>query len=63
MFISKDRSKVVWIDLRIADIPLFWIDIPSSSNSVGFFTELAGMKMNDHIEGVEEFQPTDLLAS
>ena len=50
MFLSKDGLKVVKVDCGIASIPLFRIDIPSSSKSVWFGAETTRAEPDDKIE-------------
>ena len=40
--------------------PLFRIDVPSCSKSVGVGTEASGMKSDNAVELAEEFRPSDL---
>ena len=60
MFVGKDRTEVVWIDLSVAGIPLFRIDVPPSSDRVRFFTEFSGTESDYHVELVKVFRPPDL---
>ena len=62
MFLHEHRSEVSQIYAGIITSPLFRIDIPSSSKSVGFGTEASRMEMDDEVELAEEFRPLDLLA-
>jgi len=41
---SEYRAIVLWIDTDIVAIPLFEIDVPSSSKCVGFGSEFSGRK-------------------
>ncbi len=36
LFLSENRPEIVRIDCCILTIPLFWIDVPSSSECVQF---------------------------
>jgi len=47
LFMSKDRSTVMRIDRRVAIIPPFWVDVPTSSKSVRFSSELSGTEADD----------------
>jgi hypothetical protein len=49
------------VNLSIVLIPLFGIDVPASSKGIRFSSKFSGMEMDDHIELVEEFQPTSLM--
>jgi len=50
LFLSEDRFEVVRVDCGIASIPLFRIDIPSSSKSVRFGAKMTRAKPDDKIE-------------
>ena len=50
MFLSEDRFEVVRVDCSIASIPPFRIDIPSSSKSIQFSTEMTKVESDDKIE-------------
>ena len=52
---------ILWIDAGIVAIPLFKIDIPSSSECIGFDSEFFGMETDDEIESRKIFGPTCLL--
>ena len=60
LFLSEDRFEVVKVDYGIASIPLFRIDIPSSSESVWFGTEMTRMEPDDKIELGEILGPLHL---
>jgi hypothetical protein len=40
----------VWIYHGIVATPLFKVDVPLSSHSIGFATEAARSETNDHVE-------------
>ena len=50
MFLSEDVFEVVKVDCSIASIPLFRIDIPSSSESIQFCAETTRTEPDDKIE-------------
>ena len=50
LFLSKDRFEVVRVDYGIASIPLFRIDVPSSSQSVQFGVEMTRAEPDNKIE-------------
>src|SRR5882672_3694282 len=54
---SEYWAEVLWIDTGIVAIPLFKIDIPSSSECVGFGSELSGMETDDEVEARKIFRP------
>jgi len=47
---SEHQPKVLGVNPGIATIPLFGIDVPSSSESVQLGTELSGAETNDKIK-------------
>ena len=49
--------SVLWVDAGIVTIPLFKIDIPSSSECVGFGSEFSRTKMDDEVESRKIFTP------
>ena len=51
------RAEVLWIDTGIVAIPLFKIDVPSSSKCVRFGSELSGMETDDEVEARKIFGP------
>src|SRR5882724_1110424 len=51
---------VLWIDTGIVAIPLFKIDVPSSSECVGFGAEFSRMEMDDEVESRKGFGPSCL---
>ena len=50
MFLDEDRFEVVRVNYSIASIPLFKIDIPSSSKSIQFGTKITRVEFDDKIE-------------
>ena len=50
LFISKNWTEIVWIYGSIVAASLLRVDIPSSSQSIGFGSESAGAKMDDEVE-------------
>jgi len=48
--LSEDGLEVVRVDCGIASIPLFKIDIPSSSESIWFGTETTRAEPDDKVE-------------
>ena len=61
MFLSEDRLEVVRVDCGVASIPLFRIDIPSSSESIWFSAEMTRTKPDDKVELGEILGPPYLL--
>ena len=52
---SEHRLVVLWVDSGIVDIPLFRIDVPLSSKSVGFGSKFSGAESYNEVEGGKEF--------
>jgi len=50
-------AVVLWIDTGIVTIPLFKIDIPLSSECVGFGSKFSGMEMDYQVESRKVFRP------
>jgi len=48
---------VLWIDPGIVAIPLFKVDIPSSSHCVGFGSKFSGTETDNEIESGNIFGP------
>ena len=48
------------INFTVGTIPLFWVDVPSSSQGVRFRSETARAEADDHVEGVQELRPPGL---
>jgi len=55
--LSEDELKVVRVDCDIASIPLFRIDVPSSSESIQFGAETTRAEPDDKIELGEVLRP------
>ena len=62
MFLHEHGSEVSQIYGGVITPPLFRIDVPSSSKSVGFGTEVSGMESDNEVELAEELGPLDLSA-
>ena len=60
MFLSEDGLEVVRVDCGIASIPLFRIDIPSSSESIWFDAETTRAESNDKVKLREVLRPLHL---
>ena len=50
MFLSEDGLEVVRVDCGIASIPLFRIDVPSSSESIQFSAKMTRAEPDDKVE-------------
>ena len=57
---SEYWAVVLWVDTGIVAIPLFKVDVPSSSECVEFGSELSGMETNDEVESGKVFGPSCL---
>ena len=53
LFRREHQVKILWVDSGEALIPLFGVDVPSSSQGVGFSTKFPWSEMNDQIELTE----------
>ena len=47
---SEHWPEILWINTGVATIPLFGVDIPSSSESVQLGTKFSRMEMNNKVE-------------
>ena len=52
--------EVVWIDVSVVHIPFFGIDVPASSQHIGFTSKSSWMEMDDHVELTKELRPMGL---
>ena len=57
MFLGEDRLEVVRVDCGVASIPLFRIDVPSSSESIQFCAETTRVEPDDKVELEEILGP------
>ena len=60
MFLSEDRLEVVRVDYGIASIPLFRIDVLSSSESIWFSAKTTRMKPDNKVELENILRPLHL---
>jgi len=60
LFLSEDGLEVVRVDCGVASIPLFRIDIPSSSESIQFSAETTRVEPDDKVELGEVLRPLRL---
>src|SRR5215467_10612812 len=63
MLVSKDGTAIMRIDRRVAIIPPFWVDVPTSSESVRLCSELSGTEPDDKVELGKELAPASLSTS
>ena len=62
LFLSEHWPKVLGVNPGLATIPLFGVDVPSSSESIQLHTKFSRAEMNDKIKLGEEFRPPGLPA-
>ncbi len=62
LFLSENRPEIVRVDCCVLTIPLFWIDIPSSSECIWFSSKFPQLELDYQIELGEIFRPLDLLS-
>ena len=60
LFLSEDGFEVVRVDCGVASIPLFRIDVPSSSKSIQFCAKPTRVEPDDKIELGEVLGPLHL---
>jgi len=60
LFLSEDGLEVMRVDCGVASIPLFRIDIPLSSESIWFCTEMTRAEPYDKVELGEVLGPPHL---
>ena len=52
--------EVVWINASVVHIPFFGIDIPASSQRIGFTSKSSQTETDDHVELTKELRPMGL---
>jgi len=57
LFLDEDGLEVVRVDCGVASIPPFRIDVPPSSESIRFCTEMTRAEPNDKVELGEVLGP------
>ena len=62
LFLSEHRPKILGVNPGVATIPLFGVDVPSSSEGVRLGTKFSGMETNDKIKLGEKLGPPGLPA-
>lgn len=63
LFLGKDRSEIMRICTGIVAIPLFRVDVPASSQRVGFGSEFSGTEPEDEVERRKVLGPSGLSTS
>jgi len=62
LFLGEHGSEVVWVDLSVVPIPLFWVDVPASSEGIGFSSEASRAEADGEVELGEVLRPAGLTA-
>ena len=57
---SENGSEILRIDAGIVAIPLFGIDVPTSSKGIGLGTQFSRSEADNEVELGKEFGPSDL---
>ena len=60
LFVSKNGAEIMRIDTGIVATSLFRVDVPSSSQCVGFLSESSGTEPDDEVKLVKIFRPSSL---
>jgi hypothetical protein len=63
LFLGEDGSEVAWVCQGEVTISPFVVDVPTSSESIGFCAQFSGSESNDHVELGKEFRPSSLTPS
>jgi len=63
LFLSEHGSEIVWVDPSVVPIPLFWVDVPTSSEGIRFSSEASRAEADGEVELGEVLQPVGLMAS
>ena len=62
LFLGEHGSEIVWVDLSVVPIPLFWVDVPASSEGIGFSSEASRAEVDGEVELGEVLRPAGLTA-
>ena len=62
MLLGEDRPEIVWVDDGVVTIPLFWVDVPTSSERVGLGAQFSGAEADNEVELREILGPAGLSA-
>jgi hypothetical protein len=57
---AENGTEILRINVGVPLIPLFWVDVPSSSKRVRLSAQATGTEADEHVESAEIFRPTDL---
>jgi len=63
LFLGEHGSEIVWVDPSVVPIPLFWVDVPVSSEGIGFSSEVSRAEADGEVELGEVLRPVGLTAS
>jgi len=50
LLLGEHGLEVVWVDLSIVPIPLFWVDVPASSEGIGLSSEASRAEADGEVE-------------
>jgi len=62
LFLGEHGSEVVWVDPSVVPIPLFWVDVPASSEGIGFSSKASRAEVYGEVELGEVLRPVGLMA-
>ena len=63
LFLGEHGSEVVRVNSSIVPIPLFWVDVPASSQGIRFLSKASRAEANGKVELGEELRPVGLTTS
>ena len=63
LLLGEHGSEVVWVDPSVVPIPLFWVDVPASSEGIGFSSKASRAEAEGEVELGEVLRPAGLTAS
>jgi len=63
LFLGEHGLDVVWVDPSIVPLPLFWVDVPASSEGIGFSSKAPRAEADGEVELGEVLQPVGLTVS
>ena len=62
MLLGEHWFEVVQIYASVVPIPLFWVDVPTASEGIGFHSEASRAEADGKVELGEVLRPVDLMA-
>jgi len=63
LFLGEHGSEVVWVDPSVVPIPLFWVDVPASSEGIRLSSEASRAEADGKVELGEVLRPAVLTTS